>query len=412
MSTDTIISVEAVSKKFCRSLKRTMLYGVRDVACDVFGFSLQPNGLRADEFWALDNVWFEVKRGECLGLIGPNGAGKSTLLKLLNGITLPDKGKIKITGRVGALLELGAGFHPMLTGRENIYLTGAILGLSKDEVAKKFDAIVDFAGLEDFIDSPVKHYSSGMYVRLGFAIAASIDPDILIIDESMAVGDAAFRKRCLDQIGAFIKAGKTIIIVSHILHEIEKITRRALLLDHGFIRSDGRPDEVIASYMSLLSTRQPQERWEDTETSGTQYGSVIEIVEVEIRGADGKKTHYFRTHEEMQVIIRFKAYRPISNPVFRVQIYRNDGLFCHGMNTERHGINCGEILGEGKTILRYLDLSLLGGDYSVYVAVLLSQYDELPIHQLTTSIRIHLEGRIVDGAGVFAMPTEWIPFEA
>ena len=197
MSTDTIVRIEGVSKKFCRSLKRTMLYGVRDVASDMLGLTGHLACLRRDEFWAVNDVSFEVKRGECVGLIGPNGAGKSTLLKLINGVTLPDQGAIRISGRIGALLELGAGFHPMLTGRENIHLSGAILGLGKDEMTKKFDSIVEFSGLEEFIDTPVKQYSSGMYVRLGFAVAVSIDPDILIIDESMAVGDAAFRKRCL-----------------------------------------------------------------------------------------------------------------------------------------------------------------------------------------------------------------------
>jgi homopolymeric O-antigen transport system ATP-binding protein len=404
MSTDNIIHLAGVSKKFCRSLKRTMLYGVRDVACDMLGLTRHLTCLRRDEFWALNGVSFEVKPGECVGLIGPNGAGKSTLLKLVNGVTLPDQGSIRIRGSIGALLELGAGFHPMLTGRENIHLSAAILGLSKDQVAKKFDSIVDFSGLEEFIDMPVRQYSSGMYVRLGFAVAVSIDPDILIIDESMAVGDGAFRKRCLDQIDAFIKAGKTIIVVTHNLQEIEKIAQRVLLLDHGVVRADGRPGEVIASYLNLLNARVLRQE----EFSSAASEPVIEITEVEVRGSDGARKSYFRTHDELRVIIGFKAHRPILNPVFRVQIYRSDGLFCHGMNTERHGIECGEILGEGKIILQYPHLCLLGGDYWVRVAVLACQYDELPIHQASTSIGIHTESEMIDGSGVFAMPCEWI----
>ncbi|HET7008675.1 MAG TPA: ABC transporter ATP-binding protein, partial [Candidatus Binatia bacterium] len=241
MQSDTVIKVDGVSKKFCRSLKQAMFYGMRDIACDIVGITRQLSCLRQDEFWALHNVSFEVKPGECVGLIGPNGAGKSTLLRLINGVTLPDLGSIQIKGRIGALLELGAGFHPMLTGRENIHLSAAILGLSKNEVTRKFDSIVDFAGLEEFIEMPVKQYSSGMYVRLGFAVAVSIDPDILIIDESMAVGDATFRRRCLDQIDTFKRAGKTIIVVSHNLQEIEKIAQRIVLLDHGAVCADGRP---------------------------------------------------------------------------------------------------------------------------------------------------------------------------
>lgn len=404
MSSDTIVRVEGVSKKFCRSLKRTMVYGVRDVACDMLGVTAHLTRLRPDEFWAVNDVSFEVKRGECIGLIGPNGAGKSTLLKLINGVTLPDQGSIQICGRIGALLELGAGFHPMLTGRENIHLSGAILGLSKEAVARKFDSIVEFSGLEEFIDTPVKQYSSGMYVRLGFAVAVSIDPDILIIDESMAVGDAVFRKRCLDQIEAFLRAGKTIIVVTHNLQEIEKIAHRMLLLDHGIVRSNGRPNEVIASYMNLLNAKILRRE----EFGSASEEPPIEITEVELRGGDGAPKSYFRSHDELRVVIGFKACRPIVNPVFRVQIFRSDGLFCHGMNTERHGIECGEVRGEGKIILRYPKISLLGGDYWVRVAVLASQYDELPIHQMTTSIGIHLESEMIDGAGVLAMPCEWI----
>ena len=404
MSSDTIVRVQGVSKKFCRSLKRTMVYGIRDVASDMVGLTGHLTRLRADEFWALNDVSFEVKRGECVGLIGPNGAGKSTLLKLINGVTLPDQGTVQIRGRIGALLELGAGFHPMLTGRENIHLSGAILGLSKEAMALKFDSIVEFSGLEEFIDTPVKQYSSGMYVRLGFAVAVSSDPDILIIDESMAVGDMVFRKRCLEQIEAFIRAGKTIIVVTHNLQEIEKIAQRMLLLDHGIVRADGRPDEVIASYMNLLNTRILRR-----EEFGSGSGKpAIEITAVELRGVDGAPKSYFRSHDELRVVIGFKVRRPSVNPVFRVQIFRSDGLFCHGMNTERHGIECGEVRGEGKITLRYPDLSLLGGDYWVRVAVLASQYDELPIHQMATSTSVHLESGMIDGAGVFAMPCEWI----
>jgi ABC-type polysaccharide/polyol phosphate transport system ATPase subunit len=326
------------------------------------------------------------------------------LLRLINGVTLPDQGSIRIRGRIGALLELGAGFHPMLTGRENIHLSAAILGLSKDEVVKKFDSIVEFAGLEEFIEMPVKQYSSGMYVRLGFAVAVSIDPDILIIDESMAVGDATFRRRCLDQIDTFKRAGKTIIVVSHNLQEIGRIAQRMLLLDHGVVCADGPPSEVIASYMKLLNMRIL--RREERDPSAGE--PAIEISEVEVCGNDGVRRSYFRSHDELRVMIKFNAHRPLLNPVFRVQMFRNDGLFCHGMNTERHGIDFGEVLGEGKIILRYPDLCLLGGDYWVRVAVLSSQYDELPIHQMVTSIGIHLENQMIDGAGVFAMPCEWI----
>ena len=409
MSNDVIISVENVGKKFCRSLKRTLIYGVQDVAKDVFGITSESTELRQDEFWALNDISFEVKRGECLGLIGANGAGKSTLLKLLNGVILPDKGTIRVHGRVGALLELGAGFHPMLTGRENIHLSGAILGVSKKEMDKKFDEIIDFAALPESIDTPVKYYSSGMYVRLGFSVAMSIDPDILVLDESMAVGDTAFKKRCFDCIHAFIETGKTVVVVTHNLQEIERITNRVLLVDHGVIRANGTPDEVIASYMSMLNTQRPREQQECNNSGEKVERPVIEITHVELSGDDGERKRYFRTHDELRVEIRFIAHQPIVNPVFRVQIYRNDGLLCHGMNTERHGINLGTIRGQGGLVLRYSDLSLLMGHYAVHVSVLSSQYDEWPLHQYTMANGIHFESKIRDGGGVFAMPTEWIP---
>jgi len=232
-----------------------MLYGVRDVARDVFGLSQNSNGLRPDEFWALDNVSFEVQRGECLGLIGANGAGKSTLLKLLNGITLPDKGTIKVAGRGGALLELGAGFHPMLTGRENIYLSAAILGLTKEEITEKFNAIVDFAGLQEFLDSPVKHYSSGMYLRLGFAIAAHADPDVFLIDEALAVGDVLFQSKCFAKLREFKEKGRTIVFVTHSLDLITSHCNRALLISKGTKVGDGTPKDVVDQYNRLMHQR-------------------------------------------------------------------------------------------------------------------------------------------------------------
>lgn len=194
------IKVENVSKKFCKSLKRAMIYGMKDIGRDIFHINTKSDELRKDEFWALKNISFEVKKGECLGIIGANGSGKSTLLKLLNGIYMPDIGKISINGNVGALIQIGAGFNPMLSGRENIYVNASILGMSKVEIDKKFDSIVEFAGIGDFLDMPVKNYSSGMYVRLGFSIAINIEPKVLLIDEVLAVGDLAFQNMSLQKL--------------------------------------------------------------------------------------------------------------------------------------------------------------------------------------------------------------------
>lgn len=229
MKDDIAINVEHVSKKYCKSLKRSMLYGVQDIGRNMIGLGSHPDRLRRNEFWAVDDVSFEVRRGETLGIIGPNGAGKTTLLKMLNGIFWPDKGKISVRGRVGALIEIGAGFHPLLTGRENIYINAAILGISKKEVDKKFNDIVQFAEIGDFIDSPVKFYSSGMFVRLGFAVAVYCDPDILLVDEILAVGDIDFQNKCLTKISE-IQEKASIIIISHNMNTIKLMCDRCLFL--------------------------------------------------------------------------------------------------------------------------------------------------------------------------------------
>lgn len=207
----------------------------------------------AKEFWALKDVSFSLKRGETLGIIGPNGAGKSTILKILAGVTKPTKGKVMVKGKVAPLIELGAGFHPELTGRENIYLNGSILGLRKAEIDKKFKNIVDFAELWDFIETPIKYYSSGMHMRLGFSVAISIEPEILLIDEILAVGDATFQKKCIQKMDEFKKKGVTIVFVSHNLGAIKDFCQRVIWLDKGRIKEEGGPEKVIAVYQASLS---------------------------------------------------------------------------------------------------------------------------------------------------------------
>ena len=230
---DVAIRAEKVSKKFCRSLKHTMIYGARDLGNNFFGRNVGSERLRLGEFWAVDNLSFELRRGEVLGIIGPNGSGKSTLLKMLNGIFMPDKGRIEVVGRVGALIEVGAGFHSMLTGRENIYINGVILGMTEKEIKRRFDDIVDFADIGDFLDSPVKHYSSGMYVRLGIAIAIHAVPDILIVDEVLAVGDASFQKKCFNRVLDLKQKGASIIFVSHAMSTVERLCTECLVMSRG-----------------------------------------------------------------------------------------------------------------------------------------------------------------------------------
>jgi lipopolysaccharide transport system ATP-binding protein len=251
---ELLIKVEGVSKKFCRNLKRSLWYGLRDIGGGFLG--MRPsNELRKDEFWAVQNVNFELRRGECLGLIGHNGAGKSTLLKMLNGLIRPDDGKIEMHGRIGALIELGAGFNPLLTGRENVYTNGAVLGLSKEEIDEKFDEIIAFAELEEFIDTPVQNYSSGMKVRLGFAVASQMEPDILIIDEVLAVGDLGFVLKCFNRIDELLSRS-AVIFVSHSMPQVSRVCSNIILLEKGRTIYEGTNiSKGIDTYFSKFSDK-------------------------------------------------------------------------------------------------------------------------------------------------------------
>lgn len=280
---EVLVRVEGVSKKFCRGLKRSLWYGVQDVLAELNPFrkrehalnnagNSQPScnnrsgSLRKDEFWAVNNVSFELRRGECLGLIGHNGAGKTTLLKMLNGLVKPDTGRIEMRGRVGALIALGAGFNPVLTGRENIYVNGSVLGLSKREIDEKIDEIIDFAEVRDFIDSPVQSYSSGMTVRLGFAIAVKTNPDILLLDEVLAVGDIGFQAKCFNTLAEFKKQGVAFILVSHNMHLISRYSDRVLYLQHGKTKHCGTAEGGIN-----LFTRDMDAPGAGTESTNTDW---------------------------------------------------------------------------------------------------------------------------------------------
>ena len=252
MNSDVVLSAHNISKKFCSNLRRSMLYGISDLSENLLGIKPDSTRLNKNEFWALKDINFELKKGEALGLIGVNGSGKTTLLRLLAGIFPPDMGEIKIRGKIGALIAVGAGFHPHMTGRENIFLNGAILGMNKQEIMRHFDSIVDFAGISDFLDAPVSTYSSGMHVRLGFAIATAINPDILIIDEILAVGDTNFRMKCFKRIGDIMDSC-AVIFVSHDLTQISRICNKVIVLDQGNISYYGATPVGIDKYWELIS---------------------------------------------------------------------------------------------------------------------------------------------------------------
>ena len=270
------------------TLRDHIMHGVKSL------FSLngtQPSALDpqlSDHIWALKDVSFEIKHGEVVGFIGKNGAGKSTLFKILSRITEPTKGRAEVYGRVGSLLEVGTGFHPELTGRENIYLNGAILGMKRWEIEKKFDEIVAFSEIEKFIDTPVKRYSSGMYVRLAFAVAAHLEPEILIVDEVLAVGDAAFRLKCMDKMQEIREQGHTILLVSHNMDAISRMCGQVVLLESGKVVSCGSPEEVIPTYLEKTRNVGPEEKWQCTETAPGD--EIVRLRRVRVRNQKGQTT--------------------------------------------------------------------------------------------------------------------------
>ncbi|MCD0471076.1 ABC transporter ATP-binding protein [Flavobacterium sp. JAS] len=269
---EVLIKVEHLSKKFCKDLKTSLWYGVKDLFNNVLG-NKNENSLRYNEFWAVKDINFELRRGECLGLIGHNGAGKSTLLKILNGLINPDEGKVTIKGRVGALIELGAGFNPILTGRENIYNNGAILGLSKIEIETKLDEIIDFAEIREFIDMPVQNYSSGMQVRLGFAVAAQMKPDVLIIDEVLAVGDLGFILKCFKQIDQLLPH-TAVVFVSHSMPMVARVSNQILLMEKGIAVFQGKEvSKGINSYYNRFNSNEKSIMFDDGTVSLIKYST-------------------------------------------------------------------------------------------------------------------------------------------
>jgi ABC-type polysaccharide/polyol phosphate transport system ATPase subunit len=319
--------------------------------------------VKYEEFWALRDVSFEVPQGGTLALIGENGSGKSTLLKCIAHILRPEKGRIQTHGKISALLELGAGFHPELTGRENIFLNGSILGLSKKQLNRRFDEIVDFAGLEHFIDTPVKNYSSGMYVRLGFSVAINVDPDILLIDEVLAVGDAEFQRKCLEKFDDFQASNKTVVIVSHAVDSIRNLCDTAGWLEHGVLRRLGPSNDVVDEYLTESHT----ERVSDG-THGMRWGTGEARVEnVELLDASGEAVKRVRTGDTVVFRFHYKSDALISKPVWGMALYTLDGVWVTGPSTREVGLFPDRLEpgSEGWVDLRVDRLLLLPGTYDV-----------------------------------------------
>ena len=316
---------------------------------------------RKEDFWALKDVSFEVQRGQALGIIGHNGAGKSTILKLLSRITTPSTGEIMINGRLSALIEVGSGFHPELTGRENVYLNGSILGMLRREISDKLESIVSFAELRQFIDTPVKRYSSGMYVRLGFSIAAHLNPDILLLDEVLAVGDAAFQQKCIQRILELKQSGTTIIFISHDLRAVEKLCDRVILLNKGQIKADGAPEETIALYQSLSQ----QLASHAAGTLGQQPTGEAEITSLMFYDDDGNECLAFETGKPMRAVLNYRVYRPVTDVLFEVQFYSQDGDLRSFFSSESIGEQIDLQPGEGSLVFDCTSVGLGPGMYFI-----------------------------------------------
>lgn len=363
---EVLVKCEHVSKRFCRDLKRSLWYGMKDIGKAIVNKDDSLAELRKYEFWAVKDISFELRRGECLGLIGHNGAGKSTLLKMLNGLINPDQGKITMKGRIGALIELGAGFNPILTGRENVYNNAAVLGFSKDEIDKKFNEIVEFSEIADFIDSPVQNYSSGMKVRLGFAIAAQMEPDILLIDEVLAVGDLGFIVKCLNRIGELLRS-TAVIFVSHNLPMMARISTHVLLMDHGQIKLHTNDiSEGIRKYVNLFK---------EAEKSNQGTGDIdlekIQIFDLKKKIFTSENNTSFSTGDSLTLDLTFTINSPIKDYEIFIILYDNQLREVLTSISSADGISFSHNLNENVKTLRITisNLILATGRYSITFGV-------------------------------------------
>lgn len=394
---EVAIEVRGLSKRYRRVGAG---YPLRTLKSALLDRSLVRDLQPQDSIQALTSVSFEVHRGEALALIGGNGSGKSTLLKVVAGMMKPTEGTVQVNGRIAAMIELGAGFHPEISGRENVFINGAVLGLSRRQIEERYDRIVEFAGLGDFMEEPVKNYSSGMFVRLGFSVAVHTDPEVLLVDEVLSVGDEAFSHRCLRKIEEFLAAGGTLLLVSHELSLVEELCDRALWLDRGVRQLIGRPRQVADAYRQKIaeveSEEHRREHDEVAETARSQtttarpessalaggesavlgehseplrWGSgAVEIQSVRLLDINGKEVYHLRTGDALSFEIRAQAHKPLQDFVFGIAVSTPRGVECWGTNTDLSDLDPIRFSGEGRVLLSCPELRLAPGEYFVDAA--------------------------------------------
>ncbi len=354
--TESAVVVDGVSKRF-------RLYSERNQTLKAA--ILRAGRAKYQEFWALRDVSFEIEKGQTYGIVGENGSGKSTLLKCLARILRPDEGTVRTTGKVAALLELGSGFHQELSGRENVYLNGSILGLTKRDIKARFDEIVSFAGVERFIDQPVKNYSSGMYVRLGFSVATHLDPDVLLVDEVLAVGDAAFQRRCFEKFADFRNAGKTVVMVSHASESMRTMCDKAAWINEGRLEVVGPAAEVVDRYVDHFHTDR-----EEVAGATTRWGSgEARLASVELLGPDGEPTHLVHTGEAVTLRMSWQADQPVAKPVFGLALETLEGTWLWAHHTRDAGFVPDELPASGSVDLHVPRLMLQPGTYDVSASI-------------------------------------------
>ena len=394
---EPVIVVDRVRKKF-------RLYHERNNSLKAA--LMRRRVAKFEEFWAIDDVSFDIRPGETFGIIGENGSGKSTMLKCIARILRPDHGKITTKGKISALLELGAGFHPELSGRENVYLNGSILGLSKKDLDLKFDEIVDFAGLHKFIDQPVKNYSSGMYVRLGFSIAINVDPDILLVDEVLAVGDESFQRRCAEKFAELQNNGKTIVLVSHAMGQVRALCDRLAWMNHGRLEMVGPAKEVIDNYLGDVHV----ERFRRGPGAEVRWGTgEIKLDAIELLVGDDD-TPVLTVRQGDKVTIRLRYTVPgmaVERPVFGFAIYRSDGVHVTGVNYREHGMTPDLLSGSGSFDFVIDSWPVFTGTFDLSAAAQNLNYT-YTYDWWQNAVRFETApGKLVEAEGVLILPGSW-----